>query len=87
MIKSEYSSSEYSESFSESDHSASQERSAVTSDLNHPSEDYVNYISTDLSADMMSTQNDVKTVVDRVVDADLGSYFKYCSDTNIIFSC
>ena len=32
--------------------------SAVTSDFNHPSEDYVNYISTDLSAEMMSTQND-----------------------------
>ena len=57
---------EYSQSFSESDQSASQETSAVTSDFNHPSKDYVNYISTDLSAGMM-----VKTVVDRVVDSNL----------------
>ena len=56
MIKSEYSSSS-SESFSESDQSAYQETSAVTNDFNHPSEDYVNFISTDLSAQMMSTQN------------------------------
>ena len=48
---------EYSKSFSESDQSACQETSGVASDFNHPSEDYVNYISTDLSAKMISTQN------------------------------
>ena len=32
--------------------------SAVTSDFNYPSEGYVNYISTDLSVEMMNTQND-----------------------------
>ena len=41
---------EFSEIFSESDQSACQEISAITSDFNHPSEDYVNYISKDLSA-------------------------------------
>ena len=51
-------SAEYSESFSESDQSAYQETSAVTSDFNQPSEDYINYISTDLSVEMMNTQND-----------------------------
>ena len=35
-----------------------QETSEVTNDFNHPSEDYVNRISTDLSAQMISTQND-----------------------------
>ena len=49
---------EYSASFSESDHSTEQETLAATSDFNHPSEDYVNYISTDLLAQIMSTQND-----------------------------
>ena len=49
---------EYSESFSESDQSAYQETSAVTYSFNHPSKDYVNFISTDLSAQMMSTHND-----------------------------
>ena len=48
---------EYSKSFSENDQSAYQETSAVTSDFNHPNEDYVNYISTDLSAKRISTQN------------------------------
>ena len=37
--------------------SAYRETAAVTSDFNHPSEDYVNYISTDLSQ-MMCIQND-----------------------------
>ena len=32
--------------------------SAVTNDFNHPSKGYINYISTDLSAEIMSTQND-----------------------------
>ena len=32
--------------------------SAVASDFNHQSEDYINYISTDFSVEMMSTQND-----------------------------
>ena len=31
--------------------------SAVTSDFNHPSKDYINHISTDLSTEMTSTQN------------------------------
>ena len=48
----------YSESFSENDQSAYQETSAVNNDFNHPSEDYVNRISKDLSAQIMSTQND-----------------------------
>ena len=30
----------------------------VTSDFNHPSKDYLNYLFTDLSTEMMSTQND-----------------------------
>ena len=29
----------------------------------------------------------VKIVVDRVVDSDLGSCFKNCSNINLIFSC
>ena len=49
---------EYSESFSESDQSANQETSSVTNDFNHPSKDYKNFIFTDLSAQMMSTEND-----------------------------
>ena len=32
--------------------------SAITNDFNHPIKDYINCISTDLSAEMMSTQND-----------------------------
>ena len=36
---------------------AYQETSAVTSDFNRPREDYINYISTDLSFQMMNTQN------------------------------
>ena len=43
MIKSEYSSSEYSENVSEGDQSVYQETSAVTSSFNHPSKDYVNF--------------------------------------------
>ena len=50
MIESEYSSSEYSKSFKESDQSAYQGSSAVTSNFNHPSEDYVDCIYTNLSA-------------------------------------
>ena len=49
---------EHRESFSESDQPAYEETSAVTTDFNHPSKDYVNYISTDLSAQMMNTHND-----------------------------
>ena len=45
---------EYSWSFSEKDWSAYQETSVDTSDFNQPGEGYVNYISTDLSAEMMS---------------------------------
>ena len=32
--------------------------STVTSDFSYPSKDYINCICTDLSAEMMSTQND-----------------------------
>ena len=48
---------EYSKSFSESDQSAYQElqQSLV---INYSSKDYINYISTNLSVEMMSTQND-----------------------------
>ena len=35
-----------------------QETSEVTNDFNHPSEDSVNCVSTDLSTQMISTQND-----------------------------
>ena len=48
---------EYSESFSERDNCALS-KNTVTNSFNHPSEDYVNFISTDLSAQMISTQND-----------------------------
>ena len=44
--------------FSESDQSVYQETSSVTRDFKHPSEDYINYISTDLLAEMMNPQND-----------------------------
>ena len=49
VIKMEYSSSSRIQEkyFSESDQFAYQETSAQTSDLNHPSKDHVNYISTD----------------------------------------
>ena len=49
---------EYNESFSESDQSAYQEGQQSHSDFNHPSEDCINYVSTDLSAEMMSAHND-----------------------------
>ena len=48
----------YHKSFSESDQSAHQERSTVTSDFNCPSKDY---ISKDSSAQVMSTENDGQT--------------------------
>ena len=48
----------YHKCFSESDQSAHQERSTVTSDFNCPSKDY---ISTDSSAQVMSTENDGQT--------------------------
>ena len=52
MIKSVIAAAEYSEieSFSGIDHSAYQETSAITNDFNHLSKYYVNFISTDLSA-------------------------------------
>ena len=49
---------EYNESFSWKWLVCLSRMSVVTSDFNHPSKDYINYISTDLSAEMMSTQND-----------------------------
>ena len=76
-----------SESFSASDQSAYREKSAVTSNFIHPSEDYINHISTNLSFLLMSTQMMVNIVIDKAVDSDLGSSFKYCSNTNTIFSC
>ena len=62
------------ESFSESDHSAYQETSAITNDFNYPSEDNINFISTDSSAQIQwwAHRVMVKTVVDRVMDLDLG---------------
>ena len=42
--------------------------SAVTSDFNHPRKDYINYVYRDLSAEMMSTENDAQNSVDRAVD-------------------
>ena len=51
---------------------------AVTGDFNHPSKEHINYISIDLSTEIMSIQND---------ESKLGSSFKYCSNTNTIFSC
>ena len=49
---------EYSESSSENEQSAYQETSGVTYVFNHPREGYINYIPADLSAQVMSTQND-----------------------------
>ena len=58
LIKSGYSSSSRIKRKSyESDQWTYQEMSAVTNDFNHPSQDYVNFVSTNLSAQMMSTQN------------------------------
>ena len=54
------SAAEYIENFSESGQSAYQEMSAVTNDFNHPSEDCVNRICTDLSA-MVCSHNDVQS--------------------------
>ena len=34
------------------------QKTPVTNSFNHPSEDYVNFISTDLPDQMISTQND-----------------------------
>ena len=68
---------EYSESFFESDQSTYQERSAVTTDFNYPSEDYINFISADLSTQMMNTENDGQ-ILDKASNI--------CSNTNIIFS-
>ena len=49
---------EYRCNFYESDLSVYHKTSAVTNDFNHPSEDYVNFISTDVLVQIMSTQND-----------------------------
>ena len=49
---------EYSEIISESDHSAYQKTLPVTNDFNHSSKNYVNFISTNFSAQIVSTQND-----------------------------
>ena len=50
--------SEYSRKVFLNDQSAEQETSADTNDFNHSSKDYVNFISTYLSAQLMSIQND-----------------------------
>ena len=47
---------EYNESFSWKWLACLSRTSAVTSDFNHPSKNYINYFSTDLSAEKMSTQ-------------------------------
>ena len=57
MINFEYSSSRR---IQQSDQFAYKKTSTATSDFNHPSEDYMNKSSTDLSAQMMSTQNNGK---------------------------
>ena len=44
--------------YAESNQSGYQETSAVTNDFNHRNEDYVSFISANLSAHLMSTQND-----------------------------
>ena len=49
---------EYSESFFWKWSIYLSQTSALPSDFNHPIKDYINYISTDLSAEMMNTQND-----------------------------
>ena len=50
--------------------------STVTSDFNHPSKEYINCISSGLSAEMMSTQNNGQN--SGAVDYDLGSsLFQY----------
>ena len=46
---------EYSENFSEGDQSRT---STVTCNFNYTSKDYINHISTDLSVEMVNTQND-----------------------------
>ena len=59
MIKTEYSSSSrIQRKVFLNGQSAEQETSADTNYFNHPTKDYVNFISTYLSAQMMSTQND-----------------------------
>ena len=58
---------EYSESFSERNQSVYQETLPLTSDFNHPIEDYVNYMPTEISARMKIA-----------ADSDLGSSFRYC---------
>ena len=49
---------EYNKSFHKSYQSTHQETSEVTNDFNHSSKDCVNFICTDLSAPVKSTQND-----------------------------
>ena len=59
MIKSEHSSSSrIQRKVFLNDQSAEQETLADTNDFNHPSREYVNFMSSDLVAQMMSTQND-----------------------------
>ena len=59
MIKTEYSSSSrIQRKVFLNGQSAEQETSTDTNYFNHPTKDYVNFISTYLSAQMMSTQND-----------------------------
>ena len=59
MIKTEYSSSSrIQRKVFLNGQSAEQETSADTNYFNNPTKDYVNFISTYLSAQMMSTQND-----------------------------
>ena len=77
---------EYSEIFSESVQSAHQKRQqSLVILITHAK--IINYISADLSAEMMSTQNDGMVSVDRIVDSDLGSSLKCFSNINTIFSC
>ena len=73
-------------SFDESDQYTFWE-TACTSDFNHIGNDNINCISADLLAQIMRTQNVIITVIESVlVDLNLGLSFRYCSNTNIIFS-
>ena len=55
--------------------------SALTSDFIHPNKEYINCIFSDLSAEMMSTQNDSQN------NSGLMVLDQACFNTNTIFSC
>ena len=55
--------------------------STVTSDFNHPRKEYINCISSDLSAEMMSTQNDGQNWLEPWIMI----FDQVCSNTKAIF--